>query len=320
MAKKYNHIYSDAYNNGKMYIRKNEDLNARKCFEMAANSFKFRNNALWQIINLDIREGKYHHARKLLEENYAEYPSSFSKAYGLLENIENNFEASKSYYAPKIQNIKYRNDNLIGMAKLYIQLGDYQDARAIFEFLLSEESYVIQVSIDLVCLNILEQNYEQAFTILNGIDKQKLSEKLLQHYKSLNRYLLYLLGKRRNPSGSKEGLLQHLKIHKDQRNKATKGCFFEDIDLQKLVNEARERIEGLNPNHFEVSDMYRFHMDQPIGFKGEETTNDLCVVTYLESKDIITMYPVKLSDKFDREGMSTSEELKRKRQKAISER
>lgn len=69
----------------------------------------------------------------------------------------------------------------------------------------------------------------------------------------------------------------------------------------------------MNSNHFEVSDMYRFRLDTPIGFKGDDITSDLCVVTMIGTKDILTMYPVLLSDEFDKEGMSESKELLLKR-------
>ena len=69
----------------------------------------------------------------------------------------------------------------------------------------------------------------------------------------------------------------------------------------------------MNGNHFELTDMYRFKLDTPIGYKGELITNDLCVVTILGTKDIITMYPVSLSNEFDNEKFSTSEQLKLKR-------
>lgn len=69
----------------------------------------------------------------------------------------------------------------------------------------------------------------------------------------------------------------------------------------------------MNANHFEISDNYRFRLNSPIGFKGDYITHDLCVVTLLGTKDVITMYPVLLSDEFDKEGVSKSKVLKLKR-------
>lgn len=59
--------------------------------------------------------------------------------------------------------------------------------------------------------------------------------------------------------------------------------------------------------------MYRFKLDSPTWYKGNIITSDLCVVTMIGTKDIITMYPVSLSDEFDKERFSTSEQLKLKR-------
>ena len=69
----------------------------------------------------------------------------------------------------------------------------------------------------------------------------------------------------------------------------------------------------MNANHFELSDMYRFKLDHPIGFVGDDITSDLCVVTLIGTKNIVTMYPVLLSNQFDKEGMSFSKELMLKR-------
>lgn len=89
--------------------------------------------------------------------------------------------------------------------------------------------------------------------------------------------------------------------------------FFKYTDLRKLLYDARKKIENMNSNHFEFSDMYRFRLDTPIGFKGDEITSDLCVVTMIGTKDILTMYTVLLSDEFDKEGFSTNKELKLKK-------
>ena len=59
--------------------------------------------------------------------------------------------------------------------------------------------------------------------------------------------------------------------------------------------------------------MYRFRLDTPIGYKGDEITNDLCVVTMIGTKDIITMYTVQLSSEFDEEGFAHDKSITLKR-------
>lgn len=108
-------------------------------------------------------------------------------------------------------------------------------------------------------------------------------------------------------------LLKHLSKHFDQTQKDNNGCFLESLDLKKLLQDAREKITTINGNHFEITDMYRFRLDEPIGFKHNELTNDLCVVTMIGTQDIVTMYPVLLSSEFDREGFSQDKAIALKR-------
>jgi len=105
-------------------------------------------------------------------------------------------------------------------------------------------------------------------------------------------------------------LMNHIRRHCNQKLRNTVACFLPHIDIKKLLYEARDRIEDMNANHFEFSDMYRFRLDSLIGYKGDLDTSDLCVATLIDTKDIITMYPVLLSEEFDIEGLATSEELR----------
>lgn len=219
--------------------------------------------------------------------------------------------------------------SLIALAKLYIQTGNYDVASKMYQTLQLNPRFYIQSTIGLTCLSILEKRFYDAQQYMLKIDESKLNPSQTQHYRFLNAYIKYFLGQLKvsdniyNPEKdyaiyrlfdhSEETLLSHIEKHKNQSEKATNGCFFEYTDIRKLLLDAREIIENMNGNHFESSDMYRFKLDTPIGYKGELITSDLCVVTMIGTKDIITMYPVSLSDEFDKEGFSTSEQLKLKR-------
>lgn len=320
---------SEIYYNGMNSWKNNDYINARKYFEISYNASEFKNDSLSKLLQIDLREGKYNKVRKLLEENIENQTVQMKQVYGLLENIENNFEASKKYYSACMVDPKMQNKALLSIAKLYIQTGDNEVARKMSETLQLDNYFKIQSTIDLICLNILEQNYNDAQSLLKGIDEKRLTPKLYQHYRILHMYIQYFQGKLNSSNNyfdpvkdymiyrlfdhNEEILLNHIQKHMNQRDRDSNGCFFKYIDLKKLLSDARERIEGMNANHFEVSDMYRFQLDTPIGFKGDDITSDLCVVTMIGTKDIITMYPVLLSDKFDKEGFSISKELMHKR-------
>lgn len=215
--------------------------------------------------------------------------------------------------------------SLLSLAKLYIQASEYDIARKMFETMQFNKEFYIQSTISLVCLNILEQNYCDALKLLRTINKQDLTKKLMQHYYILENYILYFLGKLKKDDirlntyhsymigrlfdYSDELLLKHIQRHTNQEIRQTKGCFFEDIDLKRLLMDAKNKIETMNPNHFRLSDMYLFRMNRPIGFKEDEITNDLCVVTVTGTKEILTMYPVSLSNEFGQEQMLDSKQL-----------
>ena len=319
----------ESYFKGMDCWRHNDYINARRWFEISYNEPEFREESLYKLIQIDLREGKYAKVRKLLKENIENQTVRLKQAYGLLENIENNYESSKRYYSECMAEPKMQNRVLLSIAKLYIQTGNHQVARKMFETLQLNKYYNTQSTTGLICLNILEGNYKDAEKLLKEIDERRLTPKLYQHYQILNMYVKYFQGNLKTSDNhfdpvkeymiyrlfdnSDETLLNHIQRHTNQRDRKSNGCFFEHTDLKKLLSDAREKIENMNSNHFEFSDMYRFRLDNPIGFKGSEITSDLCVATIIGTKDILTMYPVLLSDEFDKEGFSTSKELMIKR-------
>ena len=321
--------YKQAFFNGQKCWQNNDYINARYWFEIASKHEMYREDSLSKLIQIEIREGKYAKAREILNSHKDLNSVTLKQIWGLLENIENNFEASRRYYSECMINPDMQHKSLLAISKLYIQTGDNTVARKMLETLQLNNKFNTQSTFGLVGLSILEQDYERAFSLLKTIDERRLTPKLLQHYRILNTYLLSKLGRLKNVpnnfdpvrdymiyrlfDNSEETLLRHISKHMNQKERNNNGCFFKYIDLKKLLYDARDKIENMNSNHFEVSDMYRFRLDTPIGYKGDEITSDLCVVTMVGTKDIVTMYPVQLSSEFDKEGFSNDKIIALKR-------
>lgn len=324
-----NNNFSQAFFNGQECWRNNDYVGARYWFEISINDSNFKEESLSKIIQIEIREGKYAKARQILNENKDINSVALKQIYALLENIENNFETSRKYYSECMVDPNMQYKSLLAIAKLYFQTGDYEVAKKMYETLQLNPKFYIQATFGLISLNIFEHNFFEAQKLINEIDTSKLTSKLMQHYRILNYYIKYFLGQMKMSDNkfdpvrdymiyrlfdhSDNTLLNHIERHRNQNEKETNGCFFKYTDTKKLLYDARDVIGDMNANHFEVSDMYRFRLDTPIGYKGDVITNDLCVVTMIGTKDIITMYPVTLSEEFDKEGMATSKELKLKR-------
>lgn len=324
-----NNDYRQAYFNGQKCWRVNDYVNARRWFEISINDSNFRDCSLSKLIQIEIKEGKYSKARQILNQNKDIGSVELKQIYGLLESTENNYEQSKKYYSECMVYPAMQYKSLLAIAKLYIQTGDYEVARKMFETLRLNPKFYIRATFGLVNLNILEHNFFEAQKLINEVNVSKLTPKSMQYYRNIDLYIKYFLGQLRLSDNkfdpvrdymiyrlfdhSEDTLLAHIEKHRNQQERATNGCFFKYTDTRKLLMDTRETIGDMNGNHFEFSDMYRFRLDTPIGYKGDLITSDLCVVTMIGTKDIVTMYPVSLSDEFDKERLATSKELKLKR-------
>lgn len=313
--------YKKMYYDGIQSFKNGDLLSAIKNFQILINNFSiYRENATLMLVKIYIKNGNYKKARELLgilpKDNCSYH---YNLLYGLLENIENNYERSLDYYSNCLNSSKKQIMALLTISKIYIQMGDYEIARKMLLTIQQDKIINLQATIGLICLDILLKKYNEAYRLLLKIDRRKLTMKYEQHYHILKSYIEYMLGYENLVLKSKfinrlfstddENLIEHLKLHTNKNDRYTKGCFFEKIDFVKLLSLVRDRISSLNPNHFEISDMYRFRLDEPIGYKGDELTNDICVTTMLNTKNIFTIYPVKLSSEFDVEGMSVSKDL-----------
>ncbi len=283
-------------------------------------------------INDYIVNGNYLKARKLLQENYKCNSHILNQYYGLLENIENNFYRSKEYFNNCLVFRGKELSALLSLAKVHMELGDYSIAKEILTNLQRKESYYYSATIDLIYLYILVHDYEQAYYWYQTIDFENVSARIYKQGQIIKTYLLKALGKNdmlnkidcatnytasRIINNSDENLIRHIKKHINLENEYYNDKFFSNIDINKFLKLVKKKIATLNPNHFEISDMYRFSLDEPIGYRDKEFTNDIVVVTVLDTKCIITMYPIKLSNEFDIENNAKNEELKLKRQNRL---
>ena len=277
-------------------------------------------------INNYIENGNYFLARKLLEEKYYYNSVVLNQLYGLLETVENNYYRSKKYYNNCLGFRKRQLSTLLSLAKTHIQLGDYDIAKEILVNLQRKDKYYFRATINLIYLNILVNDYEQAYYLLENL--KEIPDDFMRNYLTIKSYLLNALGKnnlldnsiytiKRIINNDNEDLIEHVKKHVNLENEFLDDKFVANIDLNKLVKVVSKEILKLNPCHFEIADIYRFKLNEPIGYKNKSLTNDIAIVTLLNTKKIITMYPVKLSKEFDIEQNALDEKLKLKRQNKL---
>ena len=86
-----------AFFNGQKCWNNSDYIKARYWFKISYHDDNFKIESLSKLIQIEIREGKYAKAREILNKNQDINSPVLKQIYGLLENIENNFEQSKKY-------------------------------------------------------------------------------------------------------------------------------------------------------------------------------------------------------------------------------
>lgn len=279
------------------------------------------------VIRGHIKQSRYDLARNLLEKEDINNNYSLLMTYGLLENSENNYDKSIEYFSECMNDCSIQKQALLSLGKTYVQLGEFDIARKIFETVRLDEHLFLQAMFELIYLNILKGDFYKAKELLDELYLYPLNSSFRKYYRKASLLIRYYLGELKNDANfssylqerlvnpDEEIIIEHLKKHCNQEDRYTYGCFFPDIDLEQLLDIAKNKIKNLNANYYSSSCYYRFSLDREIGFKGDKVTNDICVVTILGTKEILSIYPVSLSKKFNQEGYQESEKLNLKRLK-----
>lgn len=315
-----------AFYEGEKYFRKNDLINARNFYNISVNDTRYKDESLAKLLEIEIKEGNYAKAREYLE-NYDINNANFKIFCGTFECSEYNFKQSEKYYLEAMNIPGYEYMSLFYLTRLHSEIGEYKVAEKMLQTMQMNYTQSFNATYELVCLYLAQRKYYEAKECFKMIDKSKVSERKMKNYIELDYYVRYFLGELKMQDvnyhnlynidrlfhHTDENLLKHIDRHKDQSRKEYLGCFLDDLDSRELLAKARGIMENINSTRFKFFDIYRFRLDEPIGYKCGEFTNALAVVSITGINDIITMYPITLSKDFNSEGMLTSDELRLKR-------
>lgn len=316
----------NAFFNGERNYKAKNYVNAKYWYKQSIEHSKYRNESFYKLFLIEIRQGRFDNARELLfKYSYLDYPI-LNKCYAILENVENNFNKSIEHYKIYERYATNKIEAKLGIANNLYQMGEYDCA-----FKSLEKFDDLNISILMLNKAIMfyyKNNYYEALKCMNQIDTSKLGTYDFKTYKDLNTLIKFYLGKLKKEDISSSNyfysrlfdqdnslLLKHISEHINEKEEYSNGIFIKDININELFDVARKRIEFLNGTHYSVTDVYKFSLDKNVGYKSGDLTKDICVLTYLGTKDIVTIYPIINSEEYDKEGMLESRELKAKRLK-----
>jgi len=230
----------------------------------------------WDL-EIMLKRGRYELVRKLISEK--EYDLKIQEYYGLLERIEFNFMHSLDIFESLAQK-EASNKIFINLIWSYIQIGDYEKARYLLKNLsLKKEELFLLVYID-----ILEKKYESAWKVFRKIVKGQLNKEELEKYEQVLKLLKSYL--------EEESLNTKINIITDYQK--------ELFNVDEVLPKVKLLLPGLLHQHHDYHDIYRLSFSDIIGKCDDLLTTDLEVITYLGTKEIISISPITLSNEFKR--------------------
>ena len=279
---------------------------AEKSFKELINigSSKDRTYALLELGRLYASVGKENEA----EKSFKELLNTQSRTYALLElgrlyeSVGKENEAEKCFKELiNIGSSKDRSYAMLELGRLYASNGNEELARKIFLEILTLENNEYAIK-QLIYLDIKNNNLEE---ILDLLMKLSIQDK---EYYEIKTYVLYKLGKTEQIEAKnyytqqlmnydEYAALEHIKKHLDENeNKRLHTVFDSSIDLQQLFEQAKEKIKVINPTAFTIVEKYIICFEETIGISEGEKVKTIEVVTIPHTKNIITMYPIKVTN------------------------
>ena len=261
--------------------------------------------AALELGRLELKEGHTNKARYyfeyLLNTKNDEYAIL---ELGRLELQEGNKDKAR-YYFEYLLNTKNDEHAMLELGRLKLQEGNKDKARHYFEYLLNTKNDVYAKE-ELLFLNINEGKYEDAYKLLDSISD--IMEKNV--YSNTKNFLEYKLGISDRNSNNQinyfnsqlynydENLaLDHISKHLDENDKKkVHSVFYSDVDLRELLLMVKDKIGNAVPNRSTIIDKYIVNCDDSIATIESKETKYIEVITFSNTKNIITMYPVLISE------------------------
>ena len=258
------------------------------------------------MIESDKNKDKKIARKMLLELDNSRYENKVILELGRLDMFEKNYANAEKLFKTLIDT-EEEEYALYQLAVLEGRQQRYANAYKLYENLLetSQREYALK---KLIFLDIREKDYDVAYDHFQEINNQSIKEHLIDTMF----YLKYQLGILGNADGCKsyycmqvinydekraiEHIMNHLYENKDKRKHTQ---FDTNVDINELFNEVKVKLQYEKVTSFQLNDYYLLDCDYPIGTADGIKTTKIKVVTLPNTKQIITMYPVVSSDKYD---------------------
>jgi len=285
---------------GRLELKEGNSNKARYYFEYLLNT-KNKLYAMLELGRLELKEENNDKARYYFEHLLNTKNNEYAMLeLGKLELKEGNNDKAR-YYFEHLLNTKNNEYAMLELGKLEAKERNNDKARYYFKHLLNKKNKEYAKD-ELLFLNISEGKYKEAYELLNSIPNY--TDKIV--YANAKDFLEYNLGISDRASNNRVNYfnsqlynydenktLYHISKHLDENDKKkVHTVFYSDIDLRELLLMVKDKIKNAIPNRSTTVDKYIVRYDDYIATIDSDETQYLEVVTFPNTKNIITMYPI----------------------------
>jgi tetratricopeptide (TPR) repeat protein len=226
---------------------------------------------------------------------------------GRLEAVEENIPKAREYFEELIKsNSQNKIFAIFELGRIEEKEENIDKAIQYFEKILDTKNEIYALN-KLVYLEIKIKNYMKAYNYLKKLlyysDLDDLNIKEINHIIFYLKYKLNLLTEEDKKNNSyfciqlinydEEKTIEHIKFHLDENdNKRIHTNYYKSLNINILFNDIKFKISNMLPIKSSLTDKYIIEYDYIVGSINNVETNALEVVTYSNTKDIITMYPI----------------------------
>lgn len=289
----------------------------RKLHKFEPNDAFIENKLAESLINTDEgREEGINLFEKIIEtkEGKSKYLAMMKLA--LFYNSNNDNEKAEIYLRKIISNInnskeleKIKNNSIYMLALILMYKNNSIDEAENLFLKLINTDYEYKAILRVIYINIKKEEYKKAYSYFSFYNLSDNNKKDMYNLEFFLKYKLGMLSKRqkKNPgyfckqllNYNEDEAVNHICINKEYIKDNKHIEYNESLDTHLLYKYLKEKINNMDPTYYKLNDVYVVKCDYIIANINGKSIDKMVVITYPNTKNIITMHPNIKEDEYD---------------------
>lgn len=321
-------IRREMFKKGMELYKQNHFDQAREIFNELLSYEEYFYKAMRMIVKSNIRQYRYREARELIKNClYLDHYNTLSMLASI-DDFEYNYKASISGNLTAISKMRDPWRTYRTLSDVYINTGEFDKALDVLTSIRNKDFVVVDM-LRFVLIDIILGKYEDALQSLSRINLNSINnpQRKVIFMRAYYTIIYFLEKEPKLELGSestsvvrfKEVLFGDesleclkIKIKMDQIVRKDHLYLSPDLDISRFIEDVRKNIVGMNPRFSNMTQVYSVKLNYPIGKINEDDVYGVSVRTPIGSDKIISMVVTDFSSDFDKEGLSTDADLRKR--------